>query len=51
MAERGTLKFEHNSGADTACMHTKFEGVQSHDHDFRRRKSVKSGQFRTSISR
>ena len=38
-AERGTLKFEHNLGADRNCIHTKFEGAQSRNRDFRDRKS------------
>ena len=45
MAERGTLKFKHNLGADKACMRTKFRGAQLRDRDCRGRKSEKVENF------
>ena len=45
MAERRTLKFEHNVGADRGCMRTKFGGAQSRDRDSRGRKSTNVDNF------
>ena len=45
MAERGTLKFGNDLGANRGCMRIKFGGTQSRDRNSRGRKLEKSGQF------
>ena len=45
MTERETLKFQHKLGTDKGCVHTKFEGVQSHNRDSRGQKSAKEVNF------